>query len=275
MGCSFNSFNPSWQCAPDFFRDVRVLTEPADIAAKAVGLKPVAPVTLREVKARSAVVQQRGMEMARASQDTFKEFLADPSKPITAADLRDVAKHPDQYDTKASQMAIAIGKVLAVPQPRLDIAANLGEMLAKLPDAQFKAVVPQLLDGYAAAQKINTSVIWDQMANRLSSLGVPALPVLERLAFEQPDRITRPIYALCRIGAAAARDGEQIAKHLQGTQRSDDEHIAAFKTLLRVGRSDLLENESDAQSQYRSDAYKSWRQTIRPNSPINVCADDS
>ena len=148
-------------------------------------------------------------------------------------------------------------------------------MLASLPDAQFKAVVPRLLDSYAAAQQINTSVIWDRMANRLSSVGAPALPVLERLAFEQPDRLTRPIYALCRVGAVAGRDGEEIARHLRDTLRSDDQHIAAFKTLLRIGRSDLLENESDAQSQYRSDAYKSWRQTITSNSSINVCADDS
>ena len=113
------------------------------------------------------------------------------------------------------------------------------------------------------------------MANRLSAAGAPALPILERLAFEQPDSLTRPIYALCRIGSLAGRDGEKIAKYLRGTQRSDDQHIAAFKTLLRIGRSDLLENESDAQSQYRSDAYKAWRRTITPNSSMNVCADDT
>jgi hypothetical protein len=270
MGCSFNSFNPSWSCKPDFFRDsaVWVLAEPGDTAAKALALKPIAPIT-------TDVIQQRQIRIEQSSLDAFRDFIADTSRPITAADLREVAKHPNQYDTKASQIAVAIGKVLAAPQPRLDVAANLGEMLARMPDAQFKAIVPQLLDSYASAQQINTSVIWDQMANRLSSLGVPALPVLERLASEQPDRLTRPIYALCRVGAAAARDGEQIAKHLRGTQRSDDEHIAAFKTLLRIGRGDLLENESDAQSQYRSDAYKSWRRTITPDSSINVCADDS
>ena len=165
MGCSFNSFNPSWSCTPDFFREAAfwVLTEPGDTAAKALGLKPIAPITTH-------VIQQRQIEIEKSSLDAFRDFITDSSKPITAADLREVAKHPGQYDTKASQIAVAIGKVLAAPQPRLDIAANLGEMLAKLPDAQFKAVVPQLLDGYAAAQQINTSVIWDQMANRLSSL---------------------------------------------------------------------------------------------------------
>jgi hypothetical protein len=95
----------------------------------------------------------------------------------------------------------------------------------------------------------------------------------ERLAFEESDNLTRPTYALCRVGAPAARDGEQIAKYLQKTLRSDDQHIAAFKTLLRIGRSDLMANESDAQSQFRSDAYKSWRLTITPSSSINVCAD--
>lgn len=131
------------------------------------------------------------------------------------------------------------------------------QLLANLPDARFKPIVPQLLDSYATAQQINTSVIWDSMANRLSSIGAPALPVLERLVFEQFDRLTRPIYALCRVGPVASRDGEEIARYLRGTPRSDDQHIAAFKTLLRIGRSDLLENESDAQSQYRSEAYKS------------------
>lgn len=273
MGCSFNSGDPSYHCTPDFFREVSVLTEPADIAAKALGLKPVAPVTLREIKARSVVIEQRGLEMAQASQDVFKEFLADPSKPITAANLRDAAKRPEQYEKRSSEIAIAIGKVLGPPNPRLDIAANLGEMLAGLPDSQFKAVVPQLLAGYTAAQQINTSVIWDGMARRLSAVGAAALPILERLAFEQPDSLTRPIYALCRIGSVAGRDGEEIAKHLHGTQRSDDQHIASFKTLLRIGRSDLLQNESDADSQYRSDAYKSWGRTITPNSSINVCDD--
>jgi hypothetical protein len=268
MGCSLNSFDPSWHCAPDFFREVLVLAEPADTAAKALGLKPIAPLT-------PDAIRQRETDIEQTSLDAFKRFLADTSSTITAANLRDVAKHPEQYDKKASEIAIAIGKALAKPQPRLDIAANLGEMLASLPDAQFKAVVPRLLDSYAAAQQINTSVIWDRMANRLSSVGAPALPVLERLAFEQPDRLTRPIYALCRVGAVAGRDGEEIARHLRDTLRSDDQHIAAFKTLLRIGRSDLLENESDAQSQYRSDAYKSWRQTITSNSSINVCADDS
>jgi hypothetical protein len=94
---------------------------------------------------------------------------------------------------------------------------------------------------------------------------------LERLAFEQPDSLTRPIYALCRIGSVASRDGEEIAKHLRGTPRSDDQHIAAFKTLLRIGRSDLLQNEADADSQYRADDYKSWRRAITPNSSIDVC----
>jgi hypothetical protein len=161
--------------------------------------------------------------------------------------------------------------VLAPPNPRLDIAANLGEMLAGLPDSQFKAVVPQLLADYTAAQQINTSVIWDGMANRLSAIGAPALPILERLALEQPDSLTRPIYALCRVGSVAGRDGEEIAKHLRGTQRSDDQHIAAFKTLLRIGRSDLLQNEADADSQFRPEAYRSWRRTITPDSSIDVC----
>jgi hypothetical protein len=268
MGCSFNSGGPSWSCTPDFFREFAgwILAEPADTAAKALGLKPIAPIT-------ADTVEQRQMKIEQSSLDAFRDFIADPSRPITAANLRDVAKHPDQYNTKASQIAIAIRKVLAGPQPRLDIAANLGEMLARMPDAQFKAVVPQLLDSYATAQQIDTSVIWDQMANRLSSLGAPALPILERLAFEHPDSLTRPIYALCRVGAAAARDGEQIARYLQKTPRLDDQHIAAFKTLLRIGRSDLLESESDAQSQYRSDSYRYWRWTITPNSSMSVCAD--
>jgi hypothetical protein len=93
------------------------------------------------------------------------------------------------------------------------------------------------------------------------------------LAFERPDGLTRPIYALCRVGAAAARDGEQIARYIQKTPRFDDQHIAAFKTLLRIGRSDLLKSESDAQSQYRSDAYRYWYWTITPNSSMSVCAD--
>jgi hypothetical protein len=271
MGCSFNPGGPSWQCTPDFFRDVRVLTEPSEIAAKALGLKPAASVTLRELEARNLVVRQRGAEMARASQNAFTEFLADPSKPITAANLRDAAKHPEQYDKKSSEIANAIGKVLAPPNPRLDIAINLGEMLAALPDIQFNAVVPQLLAGYTAAQQISTSVIGDRMAHRLSAIGAPALPILERLALEQPDSLTRPIYALCRVGSVAGGDGEEIAKHLRGTKRSDDQHIAAFKTLLRIGRSDLLQNEADADSQYRSDAYRSWRRNITPNGSIDVC----
>jgi hypothetical protein len=135
-------------------------------AAKALGLKPIAPIT-------ADTVEQRQMKIEQSSLDTFRDFIVDPSRPITAANLRDVAKHPDQYNTKASQIAIAIGKVLAGPQPRLDVAANLGEMLARMPDAQFKAVVPQLLDSYTTAQQIDTSVIWDQMANRLSFLGRP------------------------------------------------------------------------------------------------------
>ncbi len=268
MGCSLNSFDPSWHCAPDFFREASVLNESTDITAKALGLKPIAAFT-------PTAVQQRQAEIEQTSLNAFKRFLADTSSAITAANLRDVANDPKQYEMKSSEIAIAIGKVLTPPNPRLDIAANLGEMLAGLPDNQFKAVIPQLLAGYTAAQQINTSVIWDRMANRLSAVGAPALPVLERLAFEQPDSLTRPIYALCRVGSVAARDGEEIAKYLRGTQRSDDQHIAAFKTLLRIGRSDLLANESDAQSQYRSDAYKSWRRTITPNSSINVCAGDS
>jgi hypothetical protein len=76
-----------------------------------------------------------------------------------------------------------------------------------------------------------------------------------------------------RDGVPAGRDGERIAEHLRGTLRSDDEHLAAFKTLLRLGRGDLLADEPDAQSQYRSDDYKLWRSTISPSSPSEVCTD--
>ena len=269
IGCFLNSAAPSWDCFAEFLRESPVWVGarmPADVAAEALGLKPTAPFTLDDA-------EQRRIDSTTNTLKAFNDFLVYSSQPITAFDLKYLSGHPDLYSARASEIVTAIASTLEVPLPKLEIAAGLGELLAGLPDAQFAAIAPRLLEIYAHAPQLNMDVIWDHMASRLGDLGEPALPVLDRLAFEHKEPWSRPIYAICRVGVPAARDGERIAEHLRGTLRSDDEHLAAFKTLLRLGRADLLADEPDAQSQYRSDDYKLWRSTISPSSPSEACTD--
>ncbi|MGL4323777.1 MAG: hypothetical protein ACRCTD_07015 [Beijerinckiaceae bacterium] len=284
MGCALNSGGPSWDCDAGFMRqsqqDAGGAASASDVIAKALGLRAATPSSRRD--ALTAIPGVGLQDTVSRREDTsltnLDRAIADTSMRITVHDFAGLTQNTALLVSRADGLVSGLRNRLAAQHPIAEGIKNFGNLIAALPDAEFKRRAPEVLTILQGAREINLDNMAINLAYRLADLGPAALPLLERYAFEKPVRWAgSPYFALCRLGAPAAHHAERIAQTLYAngpsytTQRKSESHMAAYITLLRFGRRDLLAGEHDADSQYRRKDYAYWSQTITPASPADDC----
>jgi hypothetical protein len=129
----------------------------------------------------------------------------------------------------------------------------------------------EMLAGNAA---LEPAMVAPELVLRLGDFGAEAAPLLERLAFHggRPNLVAA-IQGLCRIGAPAAHLADCLASELE-RKRTDswsERRVAAYIAMLRFGRGDLVERDSDPNARYMRPSYDRWRATVTPASDPSVC----
>ena len=284
MGCGLNSGAPSWDCFAGFMRQRPQSAGGAlaaiDVAALALGLRAASPTSRRDALTVISGVSLQDTVSRRedTSLTNLDRAIADASMRITVHDFAGLTQNTALLVSRADGLVSGLRNRLAAQHPIAEGIKNFGNLIAALPDAEFKRRAPEVIAILQSAREINLDNMAINLAYRLADLGPAALPLLERYAFEKPVRWAgSPYFALCRLGAPAAHHAERIAQTLYAngpsytTRRKSESHMAAYITLLRFGRRDLLAGEHDADSQYRRNDYAYWSQTITPASPADDC----
>ncbi len=119
----------------------------------------------------------------------------------------------------------------------------------------------------------NNQNVDDSFAARLGDFGPEAIPVVDRLIGTGREAGVGGILALCRMGPAAAGYANKVSIVPRATTRSsvNAEHLAAYITLLRFGRVDLVDGDPDAGSRVDAVKYNAARTSIDPGSAPGVC----
>jgi hypothetical protein len=253
IGCALNSGAPSWDCFARFRREKerRIGAASAEAAVvAALGLTP-APASTRLDRIAARPLPDFGPVVAARETTALAALdaaLADPKKRVTVHDLAGLAAHPDVWTDRIPALVAAIGRRLAEAKAERETQRNFADLLANLPRDRLAAVLPDLLDIWSRvpAGRLDLDVVPASMVARLAEFGAPALPIVERLAFDAPRTwIGAPMRALCRLAPLSARDADAVAARLAGRDRRE-EFDAAVVTLLRLGRRDLVAPILDA-----------------------------
>lgn len=283
LGCALNSGAPSWDCFHFFGREsMRGLGAQGaygaaniPIVAAAIGLK------------RSFASERKPTILAQTPHDfnhaildrseislkNLDQIIANPVQRFNIHDVAGLQSRPDLLRSRADAMATAFVAALDTGDKARESVIVLRDLLPLLSVADFERVGPKIVAALDVRQKIGPAMIGNALPVRLGDLGRLAVPLLERIAFPDQERPNGyAILGLCRIGANATQFSKRIADILQKTKRSNSEiHSAAYVTLLRLGRPDLADLDSDADSRYQRKHYDNWRQTVTPESPPDVC----
>lgn len=286
IGCALNSGAPSWDCFMGFGREraqglggegaygravVAVLTE-------ALSLRPSPPSERREkIDARPLPGLQRAVaDRTRLSLETLDAVIADPTRRITVHDIPGLREKPELIGSRTSELVTAIGRALDNGRSTYETARVLQGPLAALPEEEFRSLGGTLLDMFGNRAKVPEDMVEMNLAARLGNLGPEALPLLERLIFDEPARPNIPaIYGACRVGAAASTLAERLRNLVAAPRRRDELVTAVYVALRRFGRDDLIDVEAGPESPFGRVRKKVIQRAIGPASPPGVCANDS
>lgn len=284
IGCWLNSGAPSWQCSAGFQRErLRGLGGEGGYGGAAVEAIATA-LNLTPRPDDEAGIPDDGTALARLRQTVSQNvdnatamldrMISDPMIRATVHDVPGLRERPDILAPRADGMVRAVSKALDGGPRTREVGTILQSFLAQLPADELQRIGPAVLGNLAARPSIDADQISAELAARLGDLGTPAIPVLDRLAFNSGRRaFAGALYGLCRVGAPAAHLADKVGAQLAGQKRASGEiHAAAYITLLRMGRADLADSDPDADGRYARRHYETWRATVTPASPASVCA---
>lgn len=181
--------------------------------------------------------------------------------------------HPETYAARTSEIVEALRVRLATPNNHRGEISSLGDLLGALPETQFLAVAQSIAAMLANAPGVSSEHLSRGLNIRMASVDVFPLSLAERIVSQiKPGPESSPYYYYCLVGERAAHHADEIAAHLRATGRKDYGHMVSYIALLRIGRGDLLAEEQDKGSPFRSKDYAYWAQTITPKSPPEVCS---
>lgn len=284
IGCWLNSGGSKWQCEAGFSRErLRGLGGEGAYGGAAIEAIAMA-LNLAPRPEGEASVPDDGTALARLRQTVSQNvdnatamldrMIADPTIRATVHDVPGLRERPDILAPRAEGMVCAVSKALDGGPRTREVGTILQSFLAQLPPEELQRIGPAVLGDLAARPSIDANQISAELAARLGDLGAPAIPVLDRLAFNSGRRaFAGALYGLCRVGAPAAHLADKVRAQLAGQKRASGEiHAAAYITLLRMGRADLADSDPDADGRYARRHYETWRATVTPASPASVCA---
>lgn len=287
MGCFLNSGAPSWDCSAGFWRLRKSIGGGAasngsatDLVADALGL------TLFPIESRLAAINADTQEPPKAALSANVDFTiatldrvtAIPSTRIYASDVRLLRSYPDVVAARQDQIVEAIRVRLTAPDSSgWETARALASLLAQLPDTGFYKAARSLLPIIPMPDKRGQEPLPAEFVVRLGDLGADAVATLEALAFHNPRRAdTAAVLGLCRAGSATgASEAEKMAPILAAERVDRRLHQAVYVTLLRLGRKDLVAGAVLPTSARKAAKYRTWLETVTPESPPRTCATDN
>ena len=260
-------------CAADFFRDYLPVggTDPhgdsSPLIAHALGLQ-AAPANRALADADFSKMLSPQAELAFVA---FDRELADPAFRMTMHDVTGLRPRPDLFVPRIDMMLAELRA--ALENKRQERGRSIQLALSMLSTADFVPLKARLLELFMRQPILNGQNVDDFFAARLGDLGPDALPLLSRLIGPAPEIGWGGILGLCRMGSPAASYANQVSTVLRATTRSkgDDEHLAAYITLLRLGRADLADGDPDSGSRVNAERYTAARSSISPSSAPGVC----
>jgi hypothetical protein len=278
MGCGLNSAAAAWECSGGFARQKR-RTLGADgefslvpVIAKGLGLS-ASPASER----RDAIVSAPPPNLeAIAAEQVARQFavldktLVENPQKITSPDVEALSKHPEMLAPRAEMMVQAWER--SINGKPSHTANDLQRLIARLPQADFDRVGPQVLRIFEENSDRHTRAFSSELLARLGDVGIAALPTLELHAKESNDYIVAgSLLGICRIGAPAVAAAPALVDAVLSDQRMKIVgYQAAFVALRRLGRSDLAERIRTRAPFNRSEDFKPW-EGVTPDSPADVC----
>lgn len=298
LGCALNSGAPSWNCFAQFMRDGYQRLGATDgggttsILAGAIGLRRSPASERREsVSPQDTAAMIDGIVAARAAENlaAVVDSFTNPARRLTVHDVSTLRSRPELYAAHVPSIIETIDRSLRKPAPiprgnrvnpadanryQPETARSLQLLLLGLSQESGLAPIRRIMGMLAENAALEPAMVAPELALRLGDFGAEAVPLLERLAFHggRPNMMAA-IQGLCRIGAPAAHLAERLASELdrKRSRSSSERRLAAYIAILRFGRPDIADLDSDQDSQYQRSTYERLRQTVTPQSDPAVC----
>ena len=291
MGCFLNASPGRWVCKAGFDRgsprvlgvDAEFGREQATAVARVLGLAPVS-LPDRHVKAITVFPEALSSSIDAVnsvSSENLDRLIADPSQQVWINDLAGLREHPEMWRPRILAVQEAMERALDGGEQTRPGARTLQQLLASLPDDDFRPVANRFLTFLHARPRLlakprrnsDGHPIESAMLEHMSVLGAAAVPLLAAgLAVRYGSDATGPLLALCRIGGPAAAVADQVAATLPRLhdQSNRDALVVTLAALHRMGRADLAANYSQVDNSL-SEIARKIRERVTPDSPPDVC----
>ncbi len=297
MGCALNSARPAWQCFAGFARNgAQSVGGPAgtveSLLAAALSLEASAAPERRAAAAAHDFSQDQAEVVDRIARDNLAKVIQSfetPGARLTLHDVSTLRHRPDLYREHLEAIMTAIARRVA-PPPQVvarsrdrsiapvwhhpETARSLQLLLLGLPEEEGEPFLRRVMQTLDLLPDAHPTTAAPEFMLRISAFAADAVPLLEKFAFHggRPNSVAA-IQALCRIGRPAAHLAERLASELE-RKRTDswsERRVAAYIAILRFGRPDIADRDSDQESRYLRPSYQRWRQGVTPLSDPAVC----
>jgi hypothetical protein len=277
IGCTLIDEPPEWACHAVFLSDERPLEAGrptmAQLVARALGLHEYSAAE-RADAIRLRPGPDFGALSARLQAGALGSLDALLAGRASYPNVEILHARPDLLSPRADAMADELRRLLDNAS-RVEIYVHddvriVQGLIAALAWNDFARVGDKLLYAFLAVPNLSGRTVADNLAARLGDLGPDALPALRRIFTVQASDRPGGLLGLCRLGKPAAGLADRVAAIMAEKKKTVtalfanrkvnprhqivDEEIfywAAYVTLIRMGREDLLEPDREVESYTR------------------------